>query len=237
MVAKVSLAQKDFQDTTWFDKDWKVSIKSNAKFYRVYKKTKSGYIVKDMYINGIPQMIAEASVIVPDIVQDGLTTYYTQSNKISSQGRFKNNKAIGRWVEYIQEGKDSTVWVIHEDGHKEYIRLISKNNNEVYTVVEEMPEFPTGMNGMLEFIQTNIFYPKEANEKNWEGKSYIKFTVDIEGNITNIAVTKSAGYSILDEEAIRVVKAMPKWKPGRQNNKAVPVLINIPFNFTLPKKK
>ena len=115
--------------------------------------------------------------------------------------------------------------------------VIVPRNDEIFIIVEQMPEFPTGMNGMMEFIQTNISYPKEAKEKNWEGKTFVSFIVTKDGDLVEVKIRKSSNYQILDDEAIRVIKAMPKWKSGMQNGKAVPVMFNIPFNFTLPKQK
>lgn len=108
----------------------------------------------------------------------------------------------------------------------------AKKGPEVFTVVEEMPEFPGGTYEMMRFIQKNLKYPLDAKEKGMSGKVYLKFIVNESGNIADsIYVIKSTGYKILDNEAIRVVKSMPKWKPGTQNGKAVPVFFNIPINF------
>lgn len=233
LFAEISLAQNDFQDTTWFDKDWKISNKSNANFYRVYKKTEKGYEVKDMYINGMPQMIAEVSDMNPELIHEGLTRYYSINNEIFSKGFFKNNKALGKWVEYTKDGKDSTVCIIHEDGHKEYLRLVQKLNNEVYSIAEVMPEYPGGISEMYLFFSKSTKYPKKAKKKGWEGKSYLNFIINENGEITFPKIVKSSGYDILDEEALRVIKSMPNWSPGSQNGKNVLVSINIPLNFTL----
>ncbi len=98
---------------------------------------------------------------------------------------------------------------------------------------ETMPEYPGGVGKMMEFIAKNTKYPKMAKDSSWTGKVIVKFTVDMIGRIIETSIAKSSGYVILDNEAIRVVEAMPRWSPGMINSKGVPVKINIPFNFTL----
>lgn len=96
---------------------------------------------------------------------------------------------------------------------------------------EVMPEFPGGYSAMMTFISQNTKYPKMAVDSNWTGKAFIKFTIDSVGNIIEPSIAKSSGHLILDNEAVRVIEAMPRWSPGMLNNKGVPVKINIPFNF------
>ncbi|CAG5086933.1 energy transducer TonB [Parvicella tangerina] len=101
-----------------------------------------------------------------------------------------------------------------------------------YEVVEEMPEFPGGFEEMYKFLSNNIKYPQMCVDNNVQGKSYIKFTVEKDGSITNLEVVKSA-HKLLDEEAKRVISTMPNWKPGRQLNKVVRVNYTLPINFIL----
>ncbi len=110
-------------------------------------------------------------------------------------------------------------------------------NDEVFTVVDSIPEFPGGTLEMVKYIKKETKYPKEARKKKWEGKTVVKFIVSDSGNIANVIVTKSSGYMILDDEAVRVISLMPKWKPGMLNNRNVSVYYNIPLNFSMQKKK
>ena len=109
----------------------------------------------------------------------------------------------------------------------------SVEDTTVYKFVEVMPEFPGGMNALMKFLQDNIVYPKEARAKNWEGRALIGFVVTNDGTISEVAVQESSGYPILDEEAVRVVKLMPKWKPGKQNGKYVYTRFQLPIVFKL----
>ena len=103
---------------------------------------------------------------------------------------------------------------------------------EIFTVVESMPEFPGGQGKMLEFISQNIKYPPMARESGIQGRVFVNFVVEPDGSVSNVTVLRGIGGGC-DEEAVRVVKTMPRWTPGRQRGKAVRVSFNLPVRFTL----
>lgn len=103
---------------------------------------------------------------------------------------------------------------------------------EIFTVVEQMPEFPGGMNRLAEYLATNIRYPQLARESGIQGRVFINFVVEADGSVTNVRVIRSLGGGC-DEEAMRVVRNMPRWTPGRQRGRAVRVSYNLPVNFRL----
>ena len=106
----------------------------------------------------------------------------------------------------------------------------------VFTVVEQSPEFPTGMAGLGAFLQKNLHYPAAANKANVEGRVFVSFIVTKTGEITDVTILKGIGYGA-DEEAVRVVQSMPRWKPARQAGQVVNVKYNLPINFQLEEKK
>lgn len=114
--------------------------------------------------------------------------------------------------------------------------IISKQQEQAYTVVEEMPEFPGGESALMKYLIKNIKYPPEAREQNIQGKVVVKFIVTRVGKIDSVYVLKPI-HASLDEEAIRVIKSMPDWKPGKQNGKAVNVYYSLPINFKLEERK
>ena len=107
-----------------------------------------------------------------------------------------------------------------------------KDNKEFFVLVEEMPSFPGGDEALTKFLSENIVYPKQARKSNIEGRVMVGFIVEPDGEITNVKVFRSID-PILDKEAIRVIKMMPKWNPGKQRGKAVRVQYQIPITFTL----
>lgn len=101
-----------------------------------------------------------------------------------------------------------------------------------FTVVEQMPQFPGGTNEMMKFIQKHINYPAIAAENGIQGKVYLRFVVLPSGEIGHVEVLRSLDPSC-DKEAMRVVKMMPKWIPGKQNGNAVSVYFTLPIAFKL----
>lgn len=102
----------------------------------------------------------------------------------------------------------------------------------VYRLVEEMPLYPGGNTEFMKFLMKNIKYPKEAIEKGVEGKVIVQFIVRKDGTLTGHKVVKSEN-PLLNEEALRVTRMMPKWIPGKQDGKAVSALFNVPVTFRL----
>ena len=102
----------------------------------------------------------------------------------------------------------------------------------VYNIVEEMPEFPGGEKAMMQFVSGNIKYPEEAKDKGIEGRVFVSFVVEKDGSVNEVKLQRGIGGGC-DEEAIRVVKAMPKWKPGKQKGEFVRVNYQMPFFFKL----
>jgi TonB family protein len=105
-------------------------------------------------------------------------------------------------------------------------------SEEIFTVVEDNPSFPGGVEAMYAYIGKNLNYPKEAKENGIQGRVVVQFVVNLDGSITEVKVLKDIGGGCGDE-AVRVVKAMPNWKPGTQKGKAVKVRYNLPFKFEL----
>jgi periplasmic protein TonB len=106
------------------------------------------------------------------------------------------------------------------------------HNEQIFIGVEQDPEFPGGLAALGRFLQQNIQYPMAAARANVSGRVFVSFTVNTDGSITDSQVLKGLGFGT-DDEALRVLKAMPRWKPGRQSGRAVRVRYNLPISFTL----
>ena len=119
-----------------------------------------------------------------------------------------------------------------ESDEEDAIEIIEEDDEEIFMVVENMPEFPGGDLGLMKYIQKNVKYPPIAKEYNITGKVYISFVVDKSGSVTNVKVVRGVDKN-LDAEAVRVIKSLPKYKPGKQRGKAVRVMFTVPINFTL----
>lgn len=124
------------------------------------------------------------------------------------------------------------------DQHTEIQKVEVQQEEEVdevigFYVIEKKPEFPGGGEAaLMKWIVQNIQYPQIAKDMGIKGKVYVQFIIDKDGSVTNVEVIRGVDPS-LDKEALRVVKSMPKWKPGEQRGKPVKVSFQIPINFTL----
>lgn len=106
------------------------------------------------------------------------------------------------------------------------------NSNRVYDVVEQMPSFPGGISGLRTYLNQNIRYPAEAQENCVQGRVVVSFVVGKDGHISDVTVLRSVDPS-LDKEAVRVIRNMPRWTPGKQGGEPVKVRYNVPVSFRL----
>ena len=104
--------------------------------------------------------------------------------------------------------------------------------DEVFVVVEEDPEFPGGIEALYRYLASNIKYPEQAKAEKIQGHVYVTFIIEKDGSISNIKLLRDIGGGC-GQEAVRVVQAMPKWKPARQRGKRVRAQYTLPINFKL----
>ena len=108
----------------------------------------------------------------------------------------------------------------------------TKKNDMVFDVVEVMPQFPGGQIAMLQYIMKNMKYPEQAMKEGIQGRVAVRFIVEKDGSISDVKPVLSV-HPLLNKEAVRVVKSMPKWSPGKHNGKPVRVRFNLPVMFKL----
>ncbi|MDY0015101.1 MAG: energy transducer TonB, partial [Bacteroidales bacterium] len=122
--------------------------------------------------------------------------------------------------------------VTQEYEYVEYVDEAPVEEEEIFVIVEENPEFPGGDEARMKFLQDNIVYPSVAKSAGIEGTVIVGFVVERDGSITNVKILRGKAQSI-DEEAIRVAKKMPKWKPGKQRGRTVRAQFRMPITFIL----
>lgn len=152
----------------------------------------------------------------------------------------------GKVTELIENGKESTTFVAENSpvtppapdkrevlavGEVKHIQ--PSDTAFVYMVVEEMPQFPGGTNGLMTFLRNSIIYPQKARDAGTQGKCFVTFVIDSSGKVKDARVQKSSGDAALDKESVRVVESMPRWTPGKQSGKAVAVQYTLPIMFRL----
>ena len=114
--------------------------------------------------------------------------------------------------------------------------IIDRNGDQALLVVEQNPEFKGGYNALVKFLKNKMIYPITAKKEGIQGTVFVQFVVERNGKITSVKLLRGIGKAC-DEEAIRLVKSMPDWIPGRQNGQAVSVMFQIPVKFQLTTNK
>ncbi|MDP2112885.1 MAG: TonB family protein [Bacteroidota bacterium] len=160
---------------------------------------------------------------VPLIVKDGIVSPNLKMddinpNDIESINVLKGESAIAK---YGEKGKNGV------------LEIAIKKPNPVFSMVEEMPQFPGGFEALKTYVAASMKYPTIALENVIQGQVTVKFVVDKSGKVTNTRVSRSVDPSI-DKEALRIVNSLPKWEPGKQNGEAVDVSYEMPINFNMP---
>ena len=150
------------------------------------------------------------------------------TNGNNNDGHTSPSQALPRPNKTTQNGQNAPEPVRSEPLYKPQ----PVNRNSVYDVVEQMPSFPGGISGLRTYLNQNIRYPAEAQENCVQGRVVVSFVVGKDGHISDVTVLRSVDPS-LDKEAVRVIRNMPRWSPGKQGGEPVRVRYNVPVSFRL----
>ena len=139
-------------------------------------------------------------------------------------------------AKYGEKAANGVIEIYLKKQQVEEIQPISKDQEKpVFFVVEEMPNFPGGEEALVKFLATNVKYPVVAMENGIQGKVFVQIIIDENGKVIEPKILRGVD-PVLDQEAIRVVTAMPAWKPGKQRGRNVRVSYTVPINFVLQEK-
>lgn len=174
----------------------------------------------------IPKTVTPRTGSVKFIIPEVKPDEFASNDVIPTQGELSGNNPGTETIEGNTDGTDVVVELI------ETPKPNDKPVETIYTWAEEMPKFPGGDIELLKFFSENIVYPEIAKRAGVEGKVILSFVVDQKGKVSDIKVLKGIGAGC-DEEAIRVLKIMPDWKPGKQNGTPVMTKLDIPVVFKL----
>ena len=152
-------------------------------------------------------------------------------DEMKSQDEIMNSKVAVGFANVIGNDESGEVLKAKEALVTEPVKP-KEEENKVFDVVEQMPSFPGGMAALMAYLQKSIKYPPVAEENGIQGRVVCTFVVERDGSVTDVKVAKSVDPS-LDKEAVRVVSAMPKWIPGKQNGQSVRVKYTLPVTFRL----
>ena len=164
--------------------------------------------------------------------------YFNKENRTEAD----IDNAIKCWAKAAELGSEQAMELLRKNG--DYIknevidmddntaRGVTNTEEEIHEAVDVLPEFPGGMAAMMSWLGQNIVYPEEALKNNIQGRVLIKFVVEKDGSIGECTIVRGVD-KMLDEESLRVVSAMPKWKPGMNNGEVVRCFFTLPITFKL----
>ena len=226
-------------------------------FTAITVKKVNDTILKDKYEDSVvltsvdltppppPEEIVEHRVEAPPLIEMAKTIQFTvptiekdelvkDADEIKSVDEvLENSTAIVANVDNL-EGRDDGLGILPDalKEHKVIVAAVEDNKTYDLGLIEQNPSFPGGEAAMYEWLSNNINYPVIAQENNIQGKVTLQFVVDKNGDIVDIIIARGVDPS-LDKEAVRVVKSMPKWIPGKQGGIAVKVKYTLPVQFKL----
>jgi TonB family protein len=234
------------------DEDWEVTkIGASAKYYRIIKEDTDYFLKSDsVQMTGSFKDYAQT-------IKEGEFVYYNEQGHITIRSNHKNGKFHGLYSSYYPTGElhytenyendrlqgDFIVYYengavrrkeTYLDGKVKFKACYLENGKKTKYFQFAIPAAAKGgSEAVKKYIVRNLYYPDEAVDKKIEGKVYIKFLVSKTGDITDVTVKKSSGYAILDEEAVRIIKEMPKWSPAHLDGEIVESNFSIPISFKL----
>ena len=201
-----------------------VELQSLAEKKEIKEEKKDEPEVEKIEVERVKSSVA---FTVPEIKKD---EEVKEDQEMKSQDDLaETNTAIGA---FTVEGNDETAEVKHVEEKIAEPEPVKEEETKVFDVVEQMPSFPGGPSALMQYLSSNIKDPVVAEENGVQGRVVCTFVVEKDGSITDVRVVKSVDPS-LDKEAVRVVKSMPKWIPGKQNGSAVRVKYTVPVTFRL----
>ena len=203
--------------------------------------------INDLYVSKMKQK-AKIEVAEEGTKAAAVTVAHMELKEevVVERGQTFQFHATHPFVYYIVENSTGTIFFMGtycgEEGavrpHIDVVPIPTSNNqssDQIYTSVEQFPQFPGGDAALMKYLEAHINYPPMAAENNVQGRVVVQFVVDKTGKVGKVKVVRSVDKE-LDKEAIRVVKSIPKFVPGRQNGEAVAVWYTLPVTFKLPQK-
>tara|TARA_B110000467_G_C18297608_1_gene469073 strand:- start:9 stop:1511 length:1503 start_codon:yes stop_codon:yes gene_type:complete len=207
---------REYQDSISRAKE---TIDHHQRFIKYNQSIKSDL---DQYVRNNPQIKDNAKELILESIDNGIIQIESIIDMLS-----KNKKISKKHIKRLIKNNEGNNIILEKEPNE-----INNEEDSVYNIVEQSAVFPGGDLGLMRFIQRNVKYPKIAKEHNITGKVYVAYTINKQGNVTNIKIVKGVN-KYLDEEALRVIKSLPKYKPAMHFGKPVNSTYTIPINFSL----
>lgn len=223
------------QDTTYYDYDWnKVSSIKHASYYKIvlYDQADTNRVTETIYFKSGQIKTHKNYSNYKNNKLDGKLKEWYESGQIRKDIDYKDGKKSGQLLTYWDNGKPKRIDTYENDKLIEGKCINSDGVETIHYDYEKMPEFPGGINELMQYLVKETKYPNKSRIRGIEGRVLVSFIVNKNGTISDIKIVQSVNDE-LDDEAIRVIKNMPKWEPGMEDGEAVRVAFNLPIKFRL----
>jgi len=223
------------QDTTFIDHDWnKVESIENAAYFKIvlYNQTDTNRATETVYFRSGQTKTQKDYAVYKSRKLDGKVKEWFESGQIRKDIEYKDGKKNGQLFTYWVNGNLKRADKYKNDSLIEGKCMTLEGKVMNHYDYERLPGFPGGVNALMQYLQKEIKYPKSANRSGIEGRVQVGFYVNTDGTISGIKIIQSV-FNELDEEAMRVVRKMPKWEPGMEDGEAVKAALILPIQFKL----
>lgn len=227
------------QDTLYYDYEWnEVSSSKEYKYLKVLKPSEDNpdeILEQVFYRSGGLRYYKFYSSYKNQILEGSRKEWY-ENGQIRKDLKYNNGKLDGEVVTYYENGQKKRHDLYDEGTFLEGKCWTSSGIETKHFDYFVMSEFPGGINQLVRFVASNTRYPNKSKKQGIQGVVIVNFTVDKYGNVTNINILNGLNTE-LNNEAMRVVKKMPKWEPGMEDGELINVDFNLPFSFKLESTK
>lgn len=223
------------QDTIYYDYDWnKVSSFKHTTYYQIvqHDKADTTRAIEKIYFKSGQIKTEKSYAVYKDRKLDGKLKEWNEKGQLRKDIDYKSGKLNGKLLTYWDNGKPKRIDSYENDKLIEGKCINFDGTEAIHYDYEKMAQFPGGTNELIQFLVTELKYPYKSRKEEIEGSVLIGFTVNKNGIISDIKIIQSVNKQ-LDEEAIRVVKKMPKWNPGMRDGEAVRVTFILPIVYKL----
>jgi protein TonB len=181
----------------------------------------------------------EAEPPIPQVIIAEDEVSISQEVSYDDPGQISAPESVSEAIGGVRLSSQKANYIISDQGKRTMAQEVAMPDedtvnevNNIFLTVEQMPSFPGGDTALMNFINRNLHYPPEAKESNVSGRVFVQFIVEKDGSITNAQILRGFGAGC-DEEALRVINAMPLWNPGKQSGQPVRVQCTLPIKFSL----
>jgi len=217
-------------DTVFFNENWtRTSNMDSASFYG-FKDYDTNNVGLATYYYSTGELHSKQNEI--NNLKEGHCIWYHKNGKKWAEGNYKFDKPYGPYFWFDENGNQKSTQIF--EGIESEVS--SDSTEHIYTFVDQDAEFPGGFEAMMQYMVQNFTYPKDASEKGVQGTVYVQFVIEKDGRVSNVKISKGLSQSV-DEEAIRLIRSMPHWKPALLNEKPIASYYQIPLKLELQGRR